>query len=257
MSESTKDQKPFEEVDEFGDEPSGGVLPPNEELEAALRDAVESMEGRDQSGEAKSGKKAPPTSGMSLDELAQRKEEAAAQALGLSDSEEGEPSAELEAAKDRLIRLQADFENFRRRTLKDRDNFLNYGHENLVKDLLPTVDNLERAIAHAQQSDGGDLEGLLQGVELVLGEFLGVLAKHGVSRIEAMGGTFDPEFHEAMAQEIDNEAPANTVLRVFQEGYRLRNRLLRPTRVVVSKPDQPVEESVDASAAEPESNSEE
>lgn len=225
--------------DEFGDEPSGGVLPPNEELEAALRDAIECIDARD-GGAVDAGKKAPPTSGMSLDELARRK--AAVDEAKLREAQAAEASAmhasletELAASKDRVLRLQADFDNFRRRTLKEREDLLNYGHENLVKDLLTTVDNLERAIEHAQQNQDGNLEGLLQGVELVFRELLGTLAKHGVSRIEAQGRPFDPEFHEAIAQEPTDEKPANTVLKVFQTGYALRNRVLRPARVVVAK----------------------
>jgi molecular chaperone GrpE len=155
----------------------------------------------------------------------------------------GEPSellddarGELEAMKDRLLRLQADFENYRRRVLKEREDTFNYGHENLVKDLLAPVDNLERAIELARRRDGGDLEGFLQGVELVLRELNGILAKHGVSEIAAQGRSFDPQVHEAMAQEpAAGGAAPNTVTRVLEKGYRLRDRLLRPARVVVAR----------------------
>jgi molecular chaperone GrpE len=135
-----------------------------------------------------------------------------------------------------MIRLQADFDNFRRRALKEREEAHQYGHENLVKDLLATVDNLDRAIEHAQRSDGKDFESMLQGVELVRRELLGALANHGVSEIEAVKAAFDPNVHEAMAQKEDDSVPTNTVIEVFQKGYRLRDRLLRPARVVVSKP---------------------
>lgn len=143
---------------------------------------------------------------------------------------------EIEAMKDRLLRLQADFENYRRRVLKEREDAFNYGHENLVKDLLAPVDNLERAIELARKRDGGDLEGFLQGVELVLRELNGILAKHGVSEIVALGQTFDPNVHEAMAQEpAGGSEPNNTVTQVLEKGYRLRDRLLRPARVVVAR----------------------
>ncbi len=228
--------------DEFGDEPSGGVLPPNAELEAALRDAVECLEARDADG-SDAHKKAPPTSGMSLDELARRK--AAVDEAKLREAQVAEAAAvqatleaELAVSKDRVVRLQADFDNYRRRTLKEREDLLNYGHENLVKDLLTTVDNLERAIAHAQQSADENAEGLLQGVELVLRELLGTLAKYGVTRIEAQDCPFDPEFHDAIAQEVTDTKPANTVFQVFQTGYMLRNRVLRPARVIVAKASQ-------------------
>ena len=111
----------------------------------------------------------------------------------------------------------------------------NFGHQNLVKDLLPTVDNLERAIAHAGSSDGGDLQGLLQGIELVRRELLAILGKHGVERIDAESKTFDPALHEAMGQVEDDSVPANTVLQVLETGYKLRNRMLRAARVMVSR----------------------
>jgi molecular chaperone GrpE len=139
-------------------------------------------------------------------------------------------------ARDQLLRLQADFDNFRKRALKERNEVLHYGHQNLVKELLSVVDNLERAIGHARASGGGDLGGFLQGVELVQRELLGALEKHGVGRVEALGQLFDPAVHEAMAQVPDAAAAPGTVLEVLQEGYRLRDRLLRPARVVVARP---------------------
>jgi len=102
------------------------------------------------------------------------------------------------------------------------------------------VDNLERAIEHASASSGADFEGMLQGVELVRRELLAVLAKHGVSTIEATGEVFDPNLHEALAQMEDENVPAGRIARMLQKGYRLRDRLLRPARVMVSKgPAQP------------------
>jgi molecular chaperone GrpE len=185
-------------------EESAGALPPNEELERALREAEASVEARAAASTAE------------IDEAAEKAQK------------------ELEEARDRLIRLQADFENFRKRTLRERAEAFRYGHQNVVKDLLPTVDNLERAIAHARESGGGDLEGFLQGVELVLRELLGALAKHGVTPIEAEGAPFDPSVHEAMGQNPDESVAPNTVIQVLEKGYRLLDRLLRPTRVIVS-----------------------
>jgi molecular chaperone GrpE len=118
---------------------------------------------------------------------------------------------------------------------------LQYGPQNLVKDLLSVVDNLERAIDHARQSEGGDLQSFLQGVELVQREFLGVLGNHGVNEIEAAGKPFDPALHEAMAQVPVAEAAPNTVVDVLQKGYQLRDRLVRASRVVVAKAPEPGE----------------
>jgi molecular chaperone GrpE len=206
-----KEEKQKGTSDLPAEEPSGGSVSPSPELEEALREATEAVEAR----------------------AAEREDGEA------GEGEATEPEAlrgELVALQERMIRLQADFDNFRRRALKEREEAHQYGHENLVKDLLATVDNLERAIEHARKSDGGDFESMLQGVELVQRELLGALEIHGVSEIEAGNVAFDPNVHEAMAQQEDDSVPANTVIEVFQKGYRLRDRLLRPARVVVSTP---------------------
>jgi molecular chaperone GrpE len=221
----------------LADEPSGGTIEPSEELAQAMREAAEAVEGRrgrkagrPEADEAAGSAPEPgPAQGPSP-EGAAPPEPAGAEGEAAEDSLQ----VELEQTKDRLLRLAADFENFRRRALKDHQEAHQFGHQNLVKDLLPTVDNLQRAIEHVARSEGGGLQGLLQGVELVLRELQGVFAKHGVTEIEAADQPFDPEVHEAMAQAPDASVPPNTVLQVFQRGYRLRDRLLRPARVVVS-----------------------
>jgi len=188
-----------------------GAFSPSAELEEALREASEAVEER-QAGRQKS---AEAGSDVAAELAAAR--------------------AELEEQKDRLIRLQADFDNLRKRALKERQEAHQYGHENLVKDLLGTVDNLDRAIEHASQSDGGDFQSMLQGVELVRRELLGALAKHGVNEVQAEEVAFDPNVHEAMAQVENDSVPPGTVIEVLQKGYQLRDRLIRPARVVVSK----------------------
>lgn len=208
------------------EEASHGSLAPSAELEEALREAAAAVES-----EGESPRGSPPTGGMRVGE-----------GVKLPSEENLELRAELEQARgelarleDRSVRLAADFDNFRRRTLREREDAHRYGHENLVKDLLAAVDNLDRAIDHARRSGSADFESMLQGVELVQRELQGVLAKHGVTRIEAAGEPFDPTVHEAMAQQEEGSVPANTVVQVFQPGYRLWDRLLRPARVVVSK----------------------
>jgi molecular chaperone GrpE len=209
---------PEEDVEVAG-EPS---IQPSQELEEALREALASVDQRE----------AARKSGGVLE---------AADAVEPQETDvpaEAEAPAEVAALRDQLLRLHADFENLRRRTLREKEEAFRYGHENIVKDLLPTVDNLERAVDHARQSEGGDVEGLLAGVELVLRELRGVFDRHGVEEIEAEGKPFDPSVHEAMAQAPDDTVPANTVVQVYQRGYQLRDHLIRPARVVVSKPSQ-------------------
>ena len=205
----------------LAEEASKGSLAPSPELEAALREAAEAVgEGTPKTEAPEAGAGHVPPTGDTAEGVPEDPEELA---------------REFEEVRDRLLRLQADFENFKRRALKERTDAHQYGHENLVKDLLPTVDNLDRAIDHARKSAGGDLESLLQGVELVQRELLAALTKHGVVRIEALEKPFDPAFHEAMAQVPDESAPANTVIDELQKGYRLRDRLLRPSRVIVAR----------------------
>jgi molecular chaperone GrpE len=204
---------------------TGASLPENPELEEALREAAAAVDAYETADDESPG-----------DDAAEKLPE--------------EVAAQLKASEDRLLRLQADFENFRRRATKEHTEANQYGHQNLVKDLLSTVDNLDRAIEHARQSGDGDLESLLQGVELVQREFMAALTRNGVTRIEAEGQPFDPAVHEAMAQTPDDSVAANTVIEEMQTGYKLRDRLLRPARVTVATAVEP--ESQTDEAAQPE-----
>jgi molecular chaperone GrpE len=145
-----------------------------------------------------------------------------------------------------LVRLQAEFENFRRRSLKERQESLQYGHQNLVKDLLATVDNLERAIAHSAEDAAASMESVLQGVELVQSDLLGALGKHGVRVVEPIKESFDPAFHEAMGQVPDASVEANSVVQVLQKGYLINDRMLRPARVLVAR--EPREDEAESAA---------
>lgn len=221
-------------------EPSGGSLPPNEDLEQAMREAEAAVEAAEHAADAE--QPAEDETGASAEQPAEVEPGASAEPEVEPEVEKAEEAAdpvqlqEANAAlNDRLLRLAADFENFRRRTLRERQDSFRYGHENLVKDVLPTVDNLERAIDHALKSEGGDLEGFLQGVVLVLRDIKGALSKHGVVEVEAESQPFDPTVHEAMAQIPNDSVPPNTVVEVLERGYQLHDRLLRPARVVVSR----------------------
>jgi molecular chaperone GrpE len=142
---------------------------------------------------------------------------------------------ELEAKNnyDRFIRQVAELENFKKRTARERDDAIRFANESLIKDLLPVVDNLERAVAHA--SGGGNGKPIVEGVEMVLKGLLDTMARHGVTQISAVGQPFDPSKHEAMAQvESDSHEP-NVVIEELHKGYMLRDRLLRPALVSVAK----------------------
>src|SRR6056297_2531193 len=138
---------------------------------------------------------------------------------------------------DRLLRLSAEFENYKKRMDRQADEFKKYANESLLKELLTVVDNLERAISSTDQDRGANNEAcVIEGVEMTLNEILKVLKRFNVTPIEAKGKPFDPVYHEAMMQEETDEYPENTVINEFQKGYMLHDRLLRPAMVVVSKP---------------------
>jgi molecular chaperone GrpE len=140
---------------------------------------------------------------------------------------------EARATYERLLRQAAELENFKKRNIREREESIRFGNEALIKDLLPVVDNLERAVAHAQ--GGGNGKPLVEGVEMVIRGLLDVLNKYGVTQIDAMGQPFDPVKHEAMAQVESEDHEPNTVVEEHHKGYLLHNRLLRPALVSVSK----------------------
>jgi len=149
---------------------------------------------------------------------------------------------------DRYVRQVAEAENFKKRNARERDDAIRFANEALLKDLLPIIDNLERAIAHAAGSNDGS--SLVAGVEMILKGFLDVLNKFGVCQISAVGQPFDPAKHEAMAQVESVEHPPNVVMNELHRGYMFRDRLLRPTLVSVSKAPETKEKKNDGDQVE-------
>ena len=145
-----------------------------------------------------------------------------------------DPLAEAEAERDRYLELaqraQADFENYRKRTAKDVASAGARAKIGLVRDLLPVVDNLERALASAGDTDSA----LAEGVRLVLNELQGVFAREGVTAIAPAGDEFDPTVHEAISTRSEDGAKPGVVVEVVEKGYRLGDTVIRPARVVVS-----------------------
>ncbi len=134
---------------------------------------------------------------------------------------------------DRFLRERADLENYRKRVNREKEELLNYGNKSLIEEILPIIDNLERALTHASE-DG--LGALVEGIRMTHGMLLSSLKKFGVSPLESAGSTFDPAFHQAMAQVPTDEHAPNTVIEEYQKGYKLKERLLRPAMVTVSTP---------------------
>ncbi|MFP4159912.1 MAG: nucleotide exchange factor GrpE [Desulfobacterales bacterium] len=146
-------------------------------------------------------------------------------------------SAKKEAAEtyDRLLRLSAEFENYKKRVQRQMEDNKKYANEELIKDLLSVVDNLERALSAAGEKKTDTDVSMAEGIEMTLNEILKILKKHDVTPVEAMGKPFDPAYHEALMQEETDEYPENTVVGEMQKGYLLHDRLIRPAMVSVSK----------------------
>ena len=139
---------------------------------------------------------------------------------------------ECSALNDKYLRLAAEFENYKRLIQRDQREQIRFGNEQILKELLPVVDNMERAIKSARTS--GSDSALVQGVELTLKQLSGMLTKFGVHAIETVGQAFDPSAHQAVSYGPSNDVPANNVLDEFQKGYRLHDRILRAAMVSVS-----------------------
>jgi molecular chaperone GrpE len=132
---------------------------------------------------------------------------------------------------DRFLRERADLENYRKRANREKEELLNYGTKSLIEEILPVIDNLERALEHVNE-DG--LSALEEGIRMTHGMLLTALKKFGVTPLESAGAAFDPAFHQAMTQIPTDQQPPNTVVAEFQKGYLLKERLLRPAMVSVS-----------------------
>ncbi len=138
---------------------------------------------------------------------------------------------EARTAQEKYLRLAAEFENYKKLAQKQKQDYSQFANESLLKELLPVVDNLERALKCVK--DGHAADGLIQGVELTLKQFTETLGKFGVKPIVSLGAAFDPTRHQAVAQQ-ESQAAENTVIEEYQKGYQLHDRILRAAMVVVA-----------------------
>ena len=142
--------------------------------------------------------------------------------------------ADMASMKEQLLRLAADFENFRKRAHRDQEALRKFGIEQVMRGLLPVIDNLTRALEHSDESPFSD------GVKMVAKQFSDTLAEHGVKSFKSVGDVFDPELHEAMGQAPTEDAIPGTVFQEMETGFMLHDRLLRPAKVLVAmKPESP------------------
>ena len=175
--------------------------------------------------------------------------------------------------KDKVLRGAAEIENVRRRTAKEVDDAKRFGIDRVLKDLLPVLDNFERALSHGKADDGGSLDSqreseggtvdpkaFMDGVEMVLGQLRGALERNGVTPFDSLGQRFDPNLHEAIHRKETDEAEPGTVVEEFQRGYKIHERLARPAMVIVAtkptapepepEPEAEVEDEVEAEEVE-------
>ncbi len=140
---------------------------------------------------------------------------------------------QLQTRNDQLMRVAADFENYKRRTTREREDLIKFAGQQIVTNLLDVIDNIERAIQNEIKPE--EFPNFVEGVKMIHKQFLDVLQKAGVSVIEAVGQPFNPEYHEAIMSESTNDYPDETVVAEFQKGYQMNGRVLRASMVKVSK----------------------
>jgi len=156
---------------------------------------------------------------------------------GNSESETETLRRELDETRDQLMRVAAEFDNFKKRMEREKSKLLKYAGENILRELLTTLDNLDRAVEQGRvvaDDDTSKFESMLQGLELTQKGLAATLERFGVAPVGAVGLVFNPDEHDALTMEVNDEIPANHVLREFARGYRFKDRVLRHAQVVVS-----------------------
>jgi len=157
-------------------------------------------------------------------------------AVAASGAASGQPETkqrEYDALYDKYVRLLAEFDNYKKLTARERDQYLQYGNEERLKEWLPVLDNIERALHHAEEHHAPDA--VVQGWALILKQCQDVLGRAGVTAVESLGRPFNPEWHQAIAQKESGQGPDGVVVEEAQRGYLLKGKLLRPALVTVSK----------------------
>ncbi len=164
-----------------------------------------------------------------VDEISDQEDKQAEDSVSLEE--------ELEQTKEKMLRIAADADNYKKRMEREKEKMVKYAGENILRELLPTVDNLERALEQAKtetKDAESKLASMVEGIELTYKGLLSVLEKFDVKPIESVGREFNPDEMDALTMEASDEMPANHVLREFARGYRFKDRILRHAQVVVS-----------------------
>ncbi|MFB7812662.1 nucleotide exchange factor GrpE [Paenibacillus chitinolyticus] len=165
-------------------------------------------------------------------EQAEAAEAAAPDAEGATNAELDELRKAAEESQQRLLRAQADFDNFRRRTRQEKEEFAKYASLKLIEQMLPVIDNFDRALVSSRETQ--DFEALTKGIEMVYRQLDQVMTQEGLTPIEAVGQPFNPEFHQAIMQVESDEHEEGFVVEEVQKGYMLKDKVIRPSMVKVS-----------------------
>jgi molecular chaperone GrpE len=181
-----------------------------------------------------------PPNGAQTDQAAAEAPAAAEQSAAAQASPLESLRAELEEAKDRALRMQAELENYRKRAARELQEERRYAGLPLIRDLLPVLDNMNRAVEAAEKSH--DPAGLLEGLKMVAGQLEEVFQRHHCNQIEALHEPFNPHLHEAISQQPSDDHPAGTVMLVTRSGFQLHDRVVRPSQVIVSGQNRSAEE---------------
>lgn len=226
------------------------VRTPMPDKKKAPRDIPVSFDEEKENVEAKAEEEADPRQvELAADDVSQQQDAATVEETD-EESAPREPSrisklqsqvdvllAERASLYDKLLRRQAEFDNYRKRVERERAELYQHGRDDVLLQFLPVVDNFERALSSLEESEG-DADALLRGVELIHKQFKDALSKLGLEAVEAVGKTFDPHVHEAVTTEATDKHKENTVIEEFLRGYKIGDRLLRPAKVkVAASPD--------------------
>jgi molecular chaperone GrpE len=206
---------------------------PSADLENAMAEALASVEAREKTQEE-----------PEVEVEAEAPDERPGDEAKGADSEAAGEGEDVAGLKDQLLRLAADFQNFRKRATREMDEARRHGSEKVLLGLLPVLDNLERAVSHSGQDDSP----IAEGVRMVAKQFVDVLGTFGVTGFESVGEPFDPERHEAMSQVVSEDFPPGAIVEQMLKGYLMHDRLLRPAQVIVAAA--PARQAEDEAAGE-------
>ena len=212
-------------------------MPENKKIEIKVEDSEDRAPGQEifeSQSNLESNQKTVQEDNALSEEITEEKLEDAGDLINKMKARIQELEKEVDTNYDKFLRVTADFDNYKKRTAREMSDLRKFANENILREMLSVVDNLERAIESGSKQDS-DKQTLLEGVEITLKDLFRLFEKYGVKDFKSEGEPFDPVFHQAMMQEQTSDYPDNVVLSELQKGYTIHERLLRPAMVIVAK----------------------